>query len=76
VTTLATSLPTITADPAQRPREVRGALRSSPDSGTHPRPHGRVEKIFAPYTETGTLATDELATISRTSTTTSPKRSS
>ncbi len=27
----------------------------------HPRPHGRVEKIFAPYTETGTLATGELA---------------
>jgi len=27
----------------------------------HPRPHGRVEKIFAPWTETGTLATDELA---------------
>jgi hypothetical protein len=27
----------------------------------HPRPHGRVEKIFAPYTETGALATDELA---------------
>ena len=22
----------------------------------HPRPHGRVEKIFAPYTETSTLA--------------------
>lgn len=27
----------------------------------HPRPHGRAEKIFAPCTETGTLATDELA---------------
>ena len=27
----------------------------------HPRPRGRVEKIFAPYTETGTLATDVLA---------------
>ena len=27
----------------------------------HPRPHGRVVKIFAPCTETGTLATDELA---------------
>jgi hypothetical protein len=49
------------ADQAQRPREVRGAPRSSPDSDTHPRPHGRVEKIFAPYTETGTLATDESA---------------
>ncbi len=24
----------------------------------HPRPHGRVEKIFAPCTETGTLATE------------------
>jgi hypothetical protein len=50
-----------TADQAQRPSEVRGALRSSPDSGTHPRPHGRVEKIFAPCTETGAPATDELA---------------
>jgi hypothetical protein len=30
-------------------------------SDMHPRPHGRVEKIFAPYTETSTLATDELA---------------
>ena len=30
-------------------------------TGTHPRPHGRVEKIFAPYIETGTLAADELA---------------
>ncbi len=48
-------------DQAQRPRDVRGALRSSPDSDMHPRPHGRVEKIFAPCTETGTLATDELA---------------
>ena len=27
----------------------------------HPRPRGRVEKIFAPYTGTGTPATDELA---------------
>jgi hypothetical protein len=27
----------------------------------HPRPYGRVEKIFAPYIETGTLATGELA---------------
>ena len=27
----------------------------------HPRPRGRVEKIFAPYTETGTLAIDVLA---------------
>jgi hypothetical protein len=36
-------------------------VRSSPDSDTHPRPHGRVEKIFAPYTETGTLAADKLA---------------
>jgi hypothetical protein len=51
-------------------------VRSSPDSDTHPRPHGRVEKIFAPYIETGTLAADELGTISRTSTTISPKRSS
>ena len=50
-----------TADQAQRPREVRGALRSSPDSDTDPRPHGRVEKIVAPYIETGTLVTDELA---------------
>ena len=27
----------------------------------HPRPRGRVEKIFAPYTETGTIASDVLA---------------
>ena len=39
----------------------RGALRSSPDSGTHPRPHGRVEKILPPTSRPGTLATDELA---------------
>jgi hypothetical protein len=55
------SLPYRTADQAQRPREARGALRSSPDSDTHPRPHGRVEEIFAPYIETVTLVTDELA---------------
>jgi hypothetical protein len=49
------------ADQAQRPRAVRGAPRSSPDSDSHPRPHGWVEKIFAPYTETGTLAAGEWA---------------
>src|SRR5215472_4582221 len=43
------------------PREIRGALRSPPDSDMHPRPHGRAEKIFAPCTETGTLAIDVLA---------------
>jgi hypothetical protein len=44
----------------------------------HPRPHGRVEKIFALYIETGTLTSPPTnwQTISRTSTTTSPKRSS
>jgi hypothetical protein len=50
-----------TADQAQRPGEIRGALRSLPDSDMHPRPHGRVEKIFAPCTGTGALATGELA---------------
>jgi hypothetical protein len=40
---------------------VRGALRSSPDSDTRPRLHGRAGKIFAPYTEAGALATGELA---------------
>ena len=45
---------------AAQGRPWRSGVRSSPDSDTHPRPHGRVEKIFAPYIETGTLAADEL----------------
>ena len=41
-----------------------------------PRLHGSVEETFAPCTETGTLATGELADHCRTPTTTSLKRSS
>ena len=69
-----------TADQAQRPREIRGALRSSPDSDTDryasaSARQGR-EDLRALHSGPARWPPTNWPTISRTSTTTSPKRSS